>query len=157
MATKDFFTAAVLLPPSGAAQGAPTLDEVAAAAKAAGAGPLVAVVPRGFSAPAVGRTVHVAPRATRIGAIRAGMAQLANTPSRWSLVLPRVAASADEALLRALIDAAKSSPAAQLIAREGAALDETPILVARDAWLTLLTLGEQGMDAVAAKLGLVRA
>jgi hypothetical protein len=155
MATKDFFTAAVLLPPSETSATAPTLDAVAAAAKAAGAGPLVVVVPRGFSAPPVGRTVHVAPRASRISAIRAGMAQLTNTPSKFALVLPRTAGSADVTTLEALIAAAKEQPGA-MFARAGADLDDTPLLLTRDAWLPLLTIGERGMEAVAGKVGVVR-
>jgi hypothetical protein len=83
------------------------------------------------------------------------MAQLANTPSKFALVLPRTAGSADVATLEALIAAAKEGPGA-MFARAGADLDDTPLLLTRDAWLPLLTIGERGMEAVAGKVGVVR-
>ena len=154
MATKDFATAAVILANEGGIT-TPSLDELVGAAREAGAGPIVVVVPRGYTAPAGGRTVHVPLRSTRISAIRAGMAQLANTPSRFAMLMPRTLASVDAGSMRLLVEQIAAEPGA-LIARDGASLDDSPVIVARDAWLELLTLGEQGMDAVAGRRGVLR-
>jgi hypothetical protein len=43
-----------------------------------------------------------------------------------------------------------------MTAIDGDDLDRSPVLIARDAWLDLMTLGEQGMEAVAARRGITR-
>jgi hypothetical protein len=126
------------------------------AARAAGANPVVVVVPRGLSlqAPIAGASLAtVGANGSRIAAVRAGMALLANTSVGFVLLWPfEPGAPADAAPLRALADEARGSGAA-MIAIAGAELDRSPVLVARDAWLEVMTLGEQGLEAVAARRG----
>lgn len=144
--------AAVLLAP-GAADAA-MLRTMIEAARAAGAHPVVVVLPRTAEAPADARVARVADGASAINALRAGMALLTNTTARLALVWPLDGAEQGDAeRLDALVAAAR---------REGAAvtafahddLDASPVVVARDAWLELVTLGEQGMAAVASRRGL---
>jgi hypothetical protein len=87
---------------------------------------------------------------SRIGAIRLGMAQLANTPARVVLLIPQAGSSPSVVALLSLLDAAKRAPDA-VVAFAGAPLDESPVLVPRDAWLELVTVAENGLDAVAAR------
>ncbi len=110
-------------------------DRVAAmvqAARAAGAHGIVVAVPRGWRAPAHARVVHVAPGASPISAVRAGMAQLSNTPAPLRRARPALAAF------------------------DGADLERGPVMIARDAWLELMTLGERGLAAVAERRGVRR-
>jgi hypothetical protein len=113
------------------------------------------VVPKGWRAPPRSRVVHVAPGVSAIGAIRAGMAQLSNTPARYALLWPLEAGVVDVTRLRALVaDAVRERPA--LAALAGDDVERAPVLVARDAWLDLMTLGERGIGAVAERRGLRR-
>jgi hypothetical protein len=113
------------------------------------------VVPKGWRAPPRSRVVHVPPGISAIGAIRAGMAQLTNTPARYALLWPLEAGAMDGTRLRALVAAAgRERPA--LAALAGDDLEHGPVMIARDAWLDLMTLGEQGVGAVAARRGLHR-
>ncbi|HKP16228.1 MAG TPA: hypothetical protein VJT85_09185, partial [Gemmatimonadaceae bacterium] len=57
--------------------------------------------------------------------------------------------------LLALVDAAKRDEQA-LITFANASLDLSPVLIPRDAWLELVTVGESGMDAVAARRRVTR-
>lgn len=124
------------------------------ASRAAGARPVVVVLPRDSEAPEEVRIARVQGGGSPINALRAGMALLTNTTARLALVWPVDGAEAEDAArVGALVAEAR---------REGAAvtafahddLDASPVVVARDAWLELVTLGEQGMAAVAARRGL---
>jgi hypothetical protein len=115
----------------------------------------VVVVPKGWRAPPRSRVVHVAPGVSPIGAIRAGMAQLSNTPARYALLWPLEAGAVDTARLHALVaDVARQRPALGALA--GDDLEHAPLMVARDAWLDLMTLGEQGIAVVAERRGVHR-
>jgi hypothetical protein len=128
--------------------------EMVRTARAAGAHSIVVAVPRGWRAPAHARVVHVAPGAAPIGAVRAGMAQLSNTPAPYALLWPLEAAS-DSARLRTLVeDVEQSRPS--LAAFEGDDLERGLVMIARDGWLELMTIGEQGIAAVAERRGLRR-
>jgi hypothetical protein len=116
---------------------------------------VAAVVPKGWRAPPRSRVVHVAPGVSGIGAIRAGMAQLSNTPARYALLWPLDAGAVDVTRLRALVaDVARERPALGALA--GDDVEHAPVMVARDAWLDLMTLGERGIGAVAERRGLHR-
>ncbi|HET7187034.1 MAG TPA: hypothetical protein VFI52_02710, partial [Gemmatimonadaceae bacterium] len=65
------------------------------------------------------------------------------------------AAGADVARLSALVRGTQSEGAA-LALHEGDDLEHAPLMIARDAWLDLMTLGEQGLTAVAERRGLHR-
>jgi hypothetical protein len=126
------------------------LDALAATARDLGASPVVGAVPPGIELAAPARVVRTRAGGSRIGAIRLGMAQLANTPARFVLLLPCGGSPPSLVALLSLLDAAKHAPDA-IVALEGASLDESPVLVPRDAWLELVTVGESGLDAVAAR------
>jgi len=126
------------------------LGTLAAAAHNVGATPVVAAVPPGIELPAPTRMVRTRPSGSRISAIRLGMAQLANSPARVVLLLPHTGEAPSLVELLALIDASKRAPDA-VVALAGASLDESPVLVPRDAWLELVTVAENGLDAVAAR------
>ena len=129
------------------------LQSLVDAARAAGAHPIVVVLPREVHAPAEVRVARVAAGASAINGLRSGMALLTNTTARLALIWPLEGAElTDVPRIGGLVDVAR---------REGAAvtafahddLDGSPVIVARDAWLELVTLGEQGIGAVAARRG----
>jgi len=126
------------------------LGALVATARDVGASPVVVAVPPGIELPAPARIVRTRQAGPRIGAIRLGMAQLANSPARVVLLLPLSDSAPSIVALLSLIDASKRAPDA-LVAFAGASLDETPVLVPRDAWLELVTVAENGLDAVAAR------
>jgi len=142
-------TAPRATPPDG-----PRLVELARMAADAGAAPVVVAAPPGVEIGSA-RVVRTRQEGTPIAAIRLGMAQLTNSVARAVLLLPHEAEGATLVALLALLDAGKRSEAA-IVAFDGVALDRSPLLVPRDAWLELVTLGEGGMDAVAARRGLTR-
>ncbi len=129
--------------------------EMVRASRAAGAGAIIVAVPRGWRAPAQARVVHAAPRAPHISAVRLGMAQLTNSPARYALLWPLEAAHMGEERLRALLDGVRRERPV-LAALEGDDVERAPVMIARDAWLDLMTLGEQGIGAVADRRGLTR-
>jgi hypothetical protein len=126
------------------------LADLARVVADAGAAPVVAAVAPNVDAPADVRVVRTRPQGSPIAAIRLGMAQLTNTVAGAVLLVPVGAEPASLVALLALIDAAKRDDRA-IVAFDGASLDSSPVLVPRDAWLDLVTLGESGMNAVAAR------
>jgi hypothetical protein len=99
--------------------------------------------------------VRTRPQGPAIAAIRLGMAQLTNTVAQSVLLVPLGAEPASLVALLALADAAKRDVRA-IIAVDNASLDTSPLLVPRDAWLELVTVGESGMNAVAARRRVLR-
>jgi hypothetical protein len=131
----------------------PALPAMIDAAVLAGAHPVVVVLARDADAPPNVRAARVSAGASRIGALRAGMALLTNTPARLALVWPMERdATVDANAIASLVTHARQHGAA-VTAFSAADLDRSPVIVARDAWLELMTLGEQGMAAVVAKRG----
>lgn len=130
------------------------LRAMVSAAHDIGAATVVAVVPRGFVAPANARVAQVNEGVATISALRAGMALLTNTTARLALVWPLVTRGEElgTEALRALVDAARREGAA-VTALAGRDLDDSPVIVARGAWLELITSGEQGIAAVATRHG----
>ena len=131
------------------------LADLARAMADAGASPVVVAVAPGVDPPADVRVVRTRPQGPPIAAIRLGMAQLANTVAQAVLLVPLGAERASLVALLALVDGAKRDLQA-IIALDGAVLDTSPVLVPRDAWLELVTLGESGMNAVAARRRVLR-
>ena len=131
------------------------LGALVATARDVGASPVVVAVTPGIELPAPVRIVRTRQAGPRIGAIRLGMAQLANSPARAVLLLPLSDSAPSIVALLSLIDASKRAPDA-LVAFAGASLDDSPVLVPRDAWLELVTVAENGLDAVAARRRVVR-
>ena len=131
------------------------LADLARVVADAGAAPVVAAVAPNVDAPADVRVVRTRPQGSPIAAIRLGMAQLTNTVAQSVLLVPLGAEPASLVALLALADAAKRDVRA-IIAVDNASLDTSPLLVPRDAWLELVTVGESGMNAVAARRRVLR-
>jgi len=121
----------------------------------AGASPVIVALAPDVDAPAGGRVVRTRRSGSAIAAIRLGMAQLTNTVARAALLVPLDGEAPTLVALLALVDAAKVDAQA-LVAFANARLDESAVLLPRDAWLELVTVGESGMDAVAARRRTIR-
>src|SRR5689334_7722275 len=104
MTSKAYPIAALVLGHDADPSRTAALGTLAAAAHDVGAAPVVAAIPPGIQLPAPTRTVRTRPSGTRIGAIRLGMAQLANTPARVVLLLPHIGDALSLVELLALID-----------------------------------------------------
>lgn len=152
---RDFPFAVVILAGRASGGDGDRVGVMVQSARDVGADAIVVAVPRGWRAPAHARVVHVAPGASSISAVRAAMAQLSNTPAPYAVLWPLDASPVDVERLRALVhDVKRARPA--LAAVEGDDLDRGPVMIARDAWLELMTLGEHGIGAVADRRGLHR-
>jgi len=112
--------------------------------------PIIVAAPADVVIPAGTRGVQVKRDVAAITALRIGMAQLTNTTATAVLVWPSTSASVSIESLRSLIDAAASEPGV-IAVLAGVASDLAPMAVPRDAWLELVTLGEGGLDAIAAR------
>jgi hypothetical protein len=133
----------------------PTVAEQFRTGVALQASPIVVVIPPDVDAPAGARVVRVRRDVAPITAIRMGMAQLTNSTSTSVLLWPSAAAQTPVASLLASIDAATREPDA-IVALAGAALDGSPVIVPRDGWLELVTLGEGGLGVLATRRRVVR-
>jgi hypothetical protein len=150
------FPFAGLLIAHDASQGDATrLADIARAVTDAGASPVVAALAPDVAAPAGVRVVRTRSQGSAIAAIRLGMAQLTNTVAQAVLLVPLGAEWTSLVSLLALVDAAKRDDRA-VVAFSDAGLDESALLVPRDAWLELVTVGEGGMNAVAARRRVLR-
>jgi hypothetical protein len=128
--------------------------EMVGIARAIGARGIVVAVPKGWRAPEHSRVVHATPGAPAISAVRLAMAQLSNTSARYVLLWPLESATDVDALSALVAQVQRDRPA--LASFEGADLDHDPMMLARESWLELMTLGQQGMQAVADRLGISR-
>ena len=155
MTTRAFPFAALVLAHEAPEPAGREIAELARTATDVGAMPVIVAVPFAVDLPGNARIVRTRAGGSAIAAIRLGMAQLTNTVARAALLVPYGAAETSLVSLLALLDASKRSGDA-LVAFEGAALDSAAVLVPRDAWLELVTLGENGMRGVAARRSVVR-
>lgn len=155
MSNNDHSFAAVILASRATPGDRQRVADMVQVAREVGAQAIVAAVPRGWRAPPYSRVVHVAPGAPAISAIRAGMAQLSNTSVRHAMLWPLSAADAGVGRLATLVHGTATEGAA-LALLEGDDVEHGPLMIARDAWLDLMTLGEQGMTALAERRGLHR-
>lgn len=155
MTARVFPFAALVLAHDAPETDAPRIAEVAGAAAEVGAMPVIVAAPFEGDLPAGARLVRTRAGGSTIAAIRAGMAQLTNTVARAAIVAHHAARETSLTALLTLVDAAKRAEDA-MVAFEGAALDGGVLVVPRDAWLELVTIGESGMDAVAARRRVVR-
>ena len=121
----------------------------------AGASPVVVALPPDVEVPPDVRVVRTRAQGSAIASIRLGMAQLTNTVARAVLLVPLGSHSASLVALLSLVDAAKRYERA-IVTGSAGSLDGSALLVPRDAWLELVTIGEGGMDAVAARRSVIR-
>lgn len=155
MTARAFPFAALVLAQDALVSDAARVAELARTAADVGAQPVVVAIPFEAELPSAARAVRTRAGGSAIAAIRLGMAQLANTVARAALVVPIGAEQTSLVALLALVDAAKHAGDA-IIAFENADLDGSALLVPRDGWLELVTLGERGIGAVAARRRVVR-
>ena len=150
---RSFSLAALLLAPDATASDVDALETMSREAAALGAAPVIVALPPDVAPPSGARVVRTKPGGARVTAIRLGMAQLTNTTARVVLLHPLTAEPSSASTLRALVQGfARAMPASdRIVALAGASLDHSPVLVPRDAWLELVTLGEGGLDALAAR------
>lgn len=147
----DVVIAVVILAPRATTADHDTVAMMVDSARAL-AGYVVVVVPKGWRAPPRSRVVHVAPGASAIGAIRAGMAQLSNTPARYALLWPLDAGVVELSRLRTLLaGVVRERPAVGALAGDDP--ERAPVMIAREAWLDLMTLGERGIGAITVRRG----
>jgi hypothetical protein len=128
---------------------------VAGAAADAGAMPVVVAAPFDLELPSDARLVRTRPGGSAIAAIRVGMAQLTNTVARAAVVAHHAAPRSSLVAMLSLVDAAKRAQDA-VVAFAGDSLDRSVFVVPRDGWLELVTVGESGLEAVAARRRVVR-
>ena len=133
----------------------PRLAAVARTLADAGASPVVVALAPDVEAPPGARIVRTRANGSAIAAIRLGMAQLTNTIARAVLLVPLGSEVPSLVSLLALVDAAKGDAQA-LVAFANAGLDASTVLLPRDAWLELVTVGESGMNSVAARRRTIR-
>ena len=155
MTAPVFPFAGLLIAHDASATDAGLVAELARTAADAGASPVVVALAPDVAAPAEARVVRTRAHGSAIAAVRLGMAQLTNTVARAVLLVPLRADRTSLLTLLALVDAAKRDEQA-MIALSNAGLGESAVLLPRDAWLELVTVGENGMDAVAARRRVVR-
>jgi hypothetical protein len=150
MTSQAFPVAALVLAHDADSSRIDPLVELVETARDIGASPVVVAAPSGIELSAPARVVRTRAGGSRIGAIRLGMAQLANTSARAVVLLPLTTSAPSLVALLSLLDAAKRAPDA-IVAFADASLDVSPVLVPRDAWLELVTVAESGLDALAAR------
>ena len=123
------------------------IDRVVAIADDVGAGPIIAVLPKGVAAPPPARAVTGNPSSEQITSLRLGLMQLANTQAEAVLVWPvdHPFVSADS--VRAVLDAYERSRAPIVIptfeGRRG-----HPGLFARSLWRELMVVEHDGARGV---------
>jgi hypothetical protein len=127
-----------------------TLASMARDAVAIGAAPVVVALPPTVEPPTGARVARTRPGGPPVTAMRLGMAQLTNTVARWVLLLPLRGERQPLAALVALVDTATRARDS-MVAFAGLSLDDSPVLVPRAAWLELVTLGENGLEALASR------
>jgi hypothetical protein len=145
----------LILAPTATPAAEPALAAMARSCVAIGARPVVVALPAGVEPPPGTRVVRVKASGSAIGAIRLGMAQLTNTTATAAILWPLGASDVAADALLAVVEAGARDHGA-LVALAGMALDDGPLLVPRDAWLELVTLGEGGLGALAARRRIVR-
>lgn len=156
MTEKDFPLAALLLAQDVVSSDSYDVEEMASIAHELGATPIVVALAAGAEPPSGVRVARTKPRGSAITAIRLGMAQLTNSTAKMVLLWPHAGMQPPLVAMLALLDEAKRSRDA-IVAFDGASLDASPLMIPRDAWLDLVTLGEEGLDALAARRSVVRA
>ena len=119
------------------------------------ASPIVVAIPADIEAVQGARVVRVKRDGAPITALRIGMAQLTNTTATSVLLWPLAAAEVAMPTLLALLDAAERAPGV-ITALSDVPIDRSPLVVPRDAWLELVTLGEGGLDALTTRRRTVR-
>jgi hypothetical protein len=150
MTARPTSLAALLLAHDATEDDAETLDEMTRAAIELRAAPIIIALPAGVDPPSGARVVRSRPGGTSITALRLGMAQLTNSPARAVLLFPlRGAHPRRDALLALVLGATSAADA--IVAFEDTPLDQAPVLIPRDAWLELVTMGEGGLDALGAR------
>ena len=155
MTERPFALAALLVAHDATELDADTLASMARAALELGAAPVVVALPPVVEAPPAVRVVRTRPSGAQSMAVRLGMAQLTNTIARTVLLYPLRGAHPPFDTLVALLEAARRVEDA-IVAFVDVSLDDAPVMVPRDAWLELVTLGDGRLDALATRRRVLR-
>ena len=124
------------------------VDAVVAAARVAGADPIVVVVPPGFPAPAGAvAVVNANPRGEQIASLRLGLARLVSVPVDGALAWPVDHPYVDARSARAVLDGASRSRAPIVVPVFGGRRGH-PVYFSRDIWRELATVRDGGARAV---------
>lgn len=128
------------------------LDRVVARAVECGASPVIAVVSAGVRVPAPAIAVDGSSKGDQLGSIRRGLARLASSGVRGTLVWPVDHPYVAVATARAVVDEYRRSRSPIVVpifeGRRG-----HPVLFARDTWLDLMTAADGGARSVVHRYG----
>lgn len=128
---------------------AATIADAVERASGAGARPVIIPLPASAPRPPGAQVVTVHDGMPETGALRRALAALANSPA-VGLLLWQAGEPASLPAALAVIDAARRSGAAVVVPRR-AGERAAPTWYGRDTWLELMTLTEQGFEAIDAR------
>lgn len=124
------------------------IDAVAATAAAAGADPVIVVLPPGFVAPAGTRAVtNARPQGEQIESVRLGLAQLVSVAVGGALVWPVDHPYVRVESVLAMLDAARRT-GAPIVLPSHAGRRGHPAYFARSTWRELMTVADGGARTV---------
>jgi molybdenum cofactor cytidylyltransferase len=124
------------------------IDAVVATAAAAGADPIVAVLPAGFAPPVPARAVvNDRPQSEQIHSVRLGLAQLVSVSVSGALLWPVDHPYVTVESVLAVLDAARRT-GAPIVIPAYAERRGHPAFFARDSWRELMTVPAGGARAV---------
>jgi CTP:molybdopterin cytidylyltransferase MocA len=128
------------------------LDRVVALAVESGADPVVAVVAPGVRVPSPALSVDGSAKGDQLASLRRGLARLASTSVRGTLLWPVDHPYVAVTTARALIDGHRRSGSPIVVpifeGRRG-----HPVLFARETWLDLMTAADGGARSVVQRYG----
>jgi CTP:molybdopterin cytidylyltransferase MocA len=134
------------------APGVRFLDRVVALAVQCGADPVVAVVIRGVHVPESAVAVEGSSKGDQLASVRRGLARLASTPARstllWPVDHPYVAVTTAKAVVEGHRRAGAPIVVPVYEGRRG-----HPVLFARETWLDLMTAADGGARSVVHRYG----
>ena len=130
---------------------AATIAATAGRASEAGARPVIVPLPPDAPRPSGVQVVTVSTGLAGISQLRRAMAALANSPA-VGLILWNAASEPSLPRALAVVDAARRTTA-PIVVPDGRGADDAPVWYARETWLELMTVAEQGLDAVHARYG----
>lgn len=134
------------------APGVRFVDRVVTVAREAGAAAIIAVLPKGVSAPPPARTITGSSATEQITSLRLGLMQLANTSCAVALVWPVDHPYVDVASVSAVLDAYARTKAPVVVPTYNGRRGH-PGLFARPCWREIMTVEQGGARAVVQAYG----
>jgi molybdenum cofactor cytidylyltransferase len=133
------------------APGVRFLDRVVTLAVQCGADPIVAVVIPGVLVPGPAIAVEGSPKGDQLASVRRGLARLASTPARSTLLWPVDHPYVAVTTAQAVVEARRTGAPVVVPVYEGRR--GHPVLFARETWLDLMTAAEGGARSVVHRYG----